>query len=237
MRAAQARAAYSAAILPAAAVVLWAGLLMAAHRFPTEFDWRYMTVSVLLSPKDNPNVRDWAAAGVGLCGLGTLAWTFAVGPLDKPASPPTHSRRPHGVYWLRWGGACMVGSGVLPFHLLGLAKTHELLTLLAFIGLCLGAVRLTVDRVWRSGSRSRPSQVLGRVLAGVLIAPIVLAGLAQLYVFYVLPQLHWVGLGWRARGVPVYLSFAFWEWVTFVLLSVYLSALGLTVQPRRSTDG
>jgi hypothetical protein len=221
--------AYSATILPLAAVLLWTGLLMAAHRFPTEFDWRYMTVSVLLSPKDNPNVRHWAAAGIGLCGLAILIWTFAVG---RSGTPPSSARRsrPHGVYWLRWGGACMVGSGVLPFHLLGLAKTHELLTLLAFIGLCLGAVRLAIDWVEQLDARSRRSAVIGTLVASALIAPIVLAGLAQLYVFYVLPQLHWVGLAWRARGVPVYLSFAFWEWVTFVLLTVYLAGLGAVVR-------
>jgi hypothetical protein len=228
VRAGQARVPYSAAILPAAAGLLWTGLLMAAYRFPTEFDWRYMTVSVLLSPKDNPSVRHWAAAGVGFCGLAILVWTFAVGRSGTRGSS-AHSTRPHGVYWLRWGGACMVGSGVLPFHLLGLAKTHELLTLLAFIGLCLGAVRLAIDFVHQFDSRSRRSSVVGAVLAGVLIAPIVLAGLAQLYVFYVLPQLHWVGIAWRARGVPVYLSFAFWEWVTFVLLTVYLAGLGAVV--------
>jgi hypothetical protein len=233
VRAEDVRVVCSAALLPLAAVVLWGGLLMAAHRFPTEFDWRYMTVSVLLSPKDNPNVRHWAAAGVGLCGLVILVWTFVVGRSgDRAAS--ARRRRPRGVYWLRWGGACMVGSGVLPFHLLGLAKTHELLTLLAFIGLCLGAVRLAIEwmRQWgsRRGARSHRSSVVGTLLACVLIAPIVLAGLAQLYVFYVLPQLHWVGLAWRARGVPVYLSFAFWEWVTFVLLTLYLAALGLVVR-------
>lgn len=228
----EARVAYSAAILPTAAVLLWAGLLMAAHRFPTEFDWRYMTVSVLLSPKDNPDVRHWASAGVGLCGVAILVWTFMVGGPGTAGSSP-RSRRPHGVYWLRWGGACMVGSGVLPFRLLGFAKTHEMLTLLAFIGLCLGAVRLGIDWARQLDLRSRRSSAAGTLLASVLIAPIVLAGLAQVYVFYLLPQLHWVGLAWRARGVPVYLSFAFWEWVTFVLLTVYLAGLGAVVRAPR----
>lgn len=223
-----------AAILPLAAVLLWSGLLMAVHRFPAEYDWRYMTVSVLLSAKDNPGARDWAEIGVALCGLAVLVWSFAVGS-DDPAAAPAAIRRPRGVYWLRWGGAFMIGSGVLPFHLLGLTKAHEILTLLAFVGLCLGAVRLTLDRAYHaSGARSRGgprrSRILSAALAAALIAPIALAGLAQLYVFYVLPQLHWVGLAWRARGVPVYLSFAFWEWVTFVLLSLYLAVLGVVVR-------
>jgi hypothetical protein len=72
----------------------------------------------------------------------------------------------------------------------------------------------------------------GLVLALLLVAPIVFAGLAQVYVFYVKPELHWVGLAWRTRGVPVYLSFAFWEWMTVVLLSVYLTVLGIVVPIR-----
>src|ERR1700693_4845754 len=31
---------------------------------------------------------------------------------------------------------------------------------------------------------------------------------------YALPELKWVSLAWRAGGVPPYVSFAFWEWVT-----------------------
>jgi hypothetical protein len=111
-----------------------------------------------------------------------------------------------------------------------------MLTLLAFTGLCVGLVRLTLDRVGYTTSRptTAPSRTgpAGLGLASLLVAPIVFAGLAQAYVFYVMPQLHWVGLAWRERGVPVYLSFAFWEWMTVVVLSVYLTALG-TVVPIR----
>jgi hypothetical protein len=56
---------------------------------------------------------------------------------------------------------------------------------------------------------------------------IFLAGLAEACVFYVLPQLHWVNLAWRAQGVPIYLSFAFWEWITCAVLSAYVVLLSL----------
>lgn len=56
----------------------------------------------------------------------------------------------------------------------------------------------------------------------------VLAGGAQAYVFSV-PSLPWVGLAWRARGVPIYLSLAFWEWVTCAVLSGYLAILCLAL--------
>jgi hypothetical protein len=49
---------------------------------------------------------------------------------------------------------------------------------------------------------------------------------------YHTPQLPWVGLEWRSQGVPAYLSFAFWEWVTCVVFSAYTTTLSLA-----TTDG
>lgn len=102
----------------------------------------------------------------------------------------------------------------------------------AFAGLCFGLARLTfstVERAVAARIRGGPRRagLYGAGMAGLAIAPVVLAGLAQAYVFYVLPQLHWVGLSWRAQGVPPYLSFAFWEWITCAVISIQLVALSL----------
>jgi hypothetical protein len=43
-----------------------------------------------------------------------------------------------------------------------------------------------------------------------------------------------VGLAWRARGAPVYLSFAFWEWATCAVLSAYTVSLCLVTVRKRS---
>ena len=64
--------------------------------------------------------------------------------------------------------------------------------------------------------------------------PLFLAGLTQAYVRYAMPNLLWVNLSWRAQGVPAYLSFACWEWVTCVVLSVYM--VGLSLAPQVETD-
>ena len=212
-------------------MALWIGIVMAAHRFPSEFDWRYMTMSVLLSPRDDPPGRLWAAAGIGLCGLALLIWTFELRHVATPRSgAPT--RRRIGIWSLRFGSACMIAAGVLPLRLPGLAKGHELLTLFAFAGLCLGTLCVTLDRVRPvpvdpRDRHVRPRFALSTVLAAILVAPIVIAGAVQAYVFYALPTLYWVGLPWRAQRIPVFLSFAFWEWVTCLVLSVYLVVLGI----------
>jgi len=210
-------------------LAFWGGILVAERGYPAEFDWRYMTVSNLLSAPHNPAGHLWAAGGIGLSGLCWLWWT---GALFQRWRWRAAGDRPHGIWALGWGSVCMVCSGVLPLRLPGLPKGHEILTVLAFIGLCLGVVRLTFQtvesafrrRVGGSVAHQRLSSV---ALAGVVVLPIVLAGVAQAYVYYVLPGLHWVGLAWRARGVPMYLSFAFWEWVTCAVLSVQLVILSL----------
>jgi hypothetical protein len=63
--------------------------------------------------------------------------------------------------------------------------------------------------------------------------PILMAGFAQAYVFYVLPEFRWVSPLWLTRGVPMYLSFAFWEWVTCAVLSAYMVVLSLAAQQNR----
>ena len=67
-----------------------------------------------------------------------------------------------------------------------------------------------------------------------VLFPILTAGIAEAYVYYVFPRLGWVNLSWRARGIPPYLSFAFWEWVTCVVLSVYMLALSFAPRPTPS---
>jgi hypothetical protein len=87
-----------------------------------------------------------------------------------------------------------------------------MLALAAFISICVGMVHATLKTAARGvqrGDLPRSPQLRAAILAGIALAPIVLAALAQAYVSYALPELKWVSLAWRARGVPPYLSFAF----------------------------
>jgi hypothetical protein len=45
------------------------GLGMAAQSFPSEYDWRYMTISSLLYQDRNPHGYGWGRAGLVICGL------------------------------------------------------------------------------------------------------------------------------------------------------------------------
>jgi len=208
-------------------VAFWYCLWVAAERFPSEYDWRYMTISSLLYPERNPDGYRWAWGGVALCGLGGLCW---VSVLVWNGRPSNGIDRPVGVWAMGLGYLCMVCCALLPVPFLHMTRSHDVLALSAFVGLCFGTVQLTYRAVGR-GLRGRSRRFPGRswvyacVIAGAAMLPMLLVSITQAYVSHALPQLPWVGLEWRERGVPAYLSFAFWEWVTCVVFSAYTSAL------------
>ena len=127
----------------------------------------------------------------------------------------------------------MTCCALVPEGRLRVPRGHEFLALAAFVGICVGMALLTF-RVIKQSPRVRklPGSPLlyARLLAGFAVAPTVVAAVAQLYVSHALPELPWVSLAWRERGVPIYLSFAFWEWVTCAVFSLYVLVLSRTTE-------
>jgi len=215
------RAAYAGAA--GGVLAFWCGMLIAARSYPSEYDWRYMTISSLVYAERNPNGHWWASGGLALCGLAGLCWTAVLVRQGRQAPGRV------GIWVLGLGYLCMMWCALLPERLLRIPKSHDALALAAFVGICVGMVHATLRaatlRGVQRGESSGSARLAPVIFAGAALAPIVLAALAQAYVSYELPELKWVNLAWRARGVPLYLSFAFWEWVTCAVFSVYMVAL------------
>ncbi|MFI4889290.1 MAG: hypothetical protein ACHQIL_02040 [Steroidobacterales bacterium] len=212
---------------PLGVLAFWGGLWMAARHYPSAFDWRYMTISSLLYPDRNPDGYRWAWGGLTLCALGGLCWTIA---LVRHRAREAGEPRPAGIWPLAVGYLCMACCVLLSGRLLPIPRIHETLSISALAGLCVGIVQLTLqvaERIFRSRSlwRSGNPRIYAGLLAGLALSPVVLAGVTPAYVSYALPELPWVGLEWRVRGVPVVLSFAFWEWITCAVFSTYLVGL------------
>jgi hypothetical protein len=226
------------ATAPLGVLVFWGGMLMAARRYPSGYEWQYMPVSNLLSPDRNPAGYLWASAGILLSSLCGLCWTAV---LVRRWNHEGAGDRPSGIRALRFGSISMMCAALLPRWLLRIQKGHEIIAALAFAGLLIGMVRLmfqTMVRILLRRMRrfSSHARLCAAILASVAVFPILLAGLAQAYFYYVLPELHWASFSWRVRGWPVLLRFAFWEWVTCVVLSVYMTILSLAtyaVSPAR----
>jgi hypothetical protein len=195
---------------------------MAALRYPSEYDWRYMTVSRLLGADHDPAGYLWARAGIALCGLFGFAWAMRLAQRT-----------------LQVGYFFMACAAVLPESLLRVPKGHEMLAILAFVGIWCGIVCVMFQSfvqalLRRMRSATGRARLVAAALVGAAMLPIVLAGAAQAYVYIEVPDLPWVSLAWRARGVPVYISFAFWEWLTCLVLSAYMVILAVTTSRRRA---
>jgi len=215
------------AAAPVGVLAFWSGLWIAGALYPSEYDWRYMTISSLLHADRNPDGYRWAWGGVALCGLGGLCWVAGLvwnRRLSKAASWPV------GIWAVGLGYFCMVCCALLPARFLHIPRSHDIFALSAFVGVCIGTVHLTycaADRRLRRRVRTFPGPpwIYACVIAGAALLPMLSVSITLAYVSRALPQLPWVGLEWRERGVPAYLSFAFWEWATCVVLSVYTSVL------------
>ena len=213
------RVAYAPAAL--GVLLFWVGIVMAVQRYPSEYDWRYMTVSRLLGADDDPAGYLWARAGIALCGLFGFVWATLL------------AQRRGAIRALQVGYFFMACAAMLPESLLRVPKGHEMLAILAFVGIWCGIVSVMFQSIVQALlRRMRSATGRARLYAAALVLaamlPIALAGAAQAYVYLEVPDLPWVSLAWRARGVPVFISFAFWEWITCLVLSAYMVALAVT---------
>lgn len=204
------------ASMPLGALAFWAGMSMAAQRFPGGYDWRYTTTSQLLYPERNPTGHLWASSGLIVCAGAGLLWIWTMrGHLRRRAS-----------WVLAAGYACVTLSSLLPERWFAVRNGHEILAIAGFVGVCAGLVVMSFEPVAGQRVSSRLLPVLASVFA---FLPIAVAGLTQAYLTWWRPDLPWVGPAWRGLGVPLFLSFALWEWVTCALLSAYMTGIGLVV--------
>jgi hypothetical protein len=215
-------------------LTFWCGLWMAARRYPSEYDWRFITISRLGYADRNPDGYRWAWGGLMLCGLGGLCWTAV---LLRDWRRDGTGRRPVGIWALALGYVCMVGCASLPGGFPLLPRGHDFLAVTAFLGVCIGIMQMTFQVTERSLRQRTRSLLLSPrfyagLLAGLPLSPILIAAVTQAYISHARPDLPWVGLEWRVLGAPVYLSFALWQWITCAVFSVYSVTLCLmTMMP------
>jgi hypothetical protein len=197
-------------------LAFWTGLGMAARSYPSEYDWRYMTISSLLYQDRNPHGYGWGRAGLVICGICGLYWVLR----DVRGQGL-------GASSLAAGYGCMAICGLLLSPLLGIPKLHEVLALTAFIALSVGVTRLSGAALLRRmhAGRAGRHRAYALAVASLPLLPVVLTAAAQAYAART--HLPWVSLAWRARGLPVYWSFAFWEWLACAIYTAFLLWLAL----------
>jgi hypothetical protein len=201
-----------------------AGVAIAAWKYPERpYDWQYVVVSDLASRKHNPDGGRWFAAALGFSMLALwpmVAYLRERSALTPAAGAPTR-RRAWPIAALRAGilcGVAVAGERLVFRHLSDVVpKAHELLALAMFIGLYAGVLGLYASRV-RHDRRARAAVL-------VVAAPLAAIGLTQLALYVGQRDLGWPDAGWRTMGIPVWWSFAFWQWLAVALLWLALGHL------------
>ena len=214
----------------AALATLVTGSITAAHYFPGGFDWAYTVASALASQKHNPQGSAWFAAALTLAMA--LLWPYV-------STLKQHQGSVHPVL-----ARVAIGSlrtGLVAGALLGLErllirdlsalvyKAHEILGLLTFFGLYLGIIGLMIHATLRNRS-----QVFVLLLT---VSPLLAIGITQFWLYIDQRDLGWVDASWRDKGIPVWLSFAFWQWLAIGLLWLGLGLLAITgLRKNRAND-
>jgi len=209
---------------PFGVLAFWCGMAAAAHAYPTGYDWRYRTISLLLYPDRNPHGYFWAWAGLEVCGLSGIVWSADLG---RRLAGATAWPSVTGLRLLQASFVCMC-CAMMPDRLLPVPKGHEILAIAAFLAICLGAIRaafLTLGNLAGHPTRRIGARLGAALVAGVPLVPLALAGMTQAYLALMRPDVPWVSPAWRALGIPIYWSFAVWEWVSCVLFSLCLLLL------------
>jgi len=197
--------------------VLILGFWLSARTYPGGFDWRYRVASALASHLDNPAGSDWSAIGLGLAML--LMWPYVSAARKRmEAGATTWTRVAFRV--LRFGLAfgMLVGLERLLIRDLStdVPKGHEILALLAFFGLDIGVFMLLAQAIVR--------RRLYAVPALLILLPLIAVAFNQFWLYLAQRNIGWVHTDWKRLGIPLWFSFAFWQWqaITFVMLGLGL---------------
>ncbi len=210
----------------AAMVILFGGIAIAMQHFPGDFDWQYRVVSDLASQLRNPEGNRYFCVALGIC----CVMLFPVAAFLRKHLSLSHPRiSAFSQRALQAGFIASIAIGVERLTIRNLSdyfwKAHEYIAIVAFAGLFLGVVGFwfALAHAYVRDRGLPLAAGVGLIFASA--APMVGVALSQAYLYFVPNSLGWVGPHWRALGIPIYLSFAFWEWIASVSVFVYLFLL------------
>ena len=205
-----------------ASVSLAVGVIMAARHFPGGFDWAYTVISRLASNRRNPEGAPWLSGSFLIAVV--LAWPLVnylrrtMGPAGMGARIP--------FLGLRLGLVAALVLGLEGFFALDLSplgrKAHEGVAILAFLGFYVGVLGLQIHRV---------RHLEGSPWSALMVAlPLVAVAFSQIALYFDQRDLGWVDTEWREMGIPLYLSFAFWQWLAVAGIGLGLAHLVLSAR-------
>lgn len=203
-------------------VCFFGSLVLAATFFPHGYDWRYMVISSLASPRDNPHAYGIACLGLAVSGLLLIPFAFFLQKRLGPFAPRLTASA--GKLFLL-GAICLTLSAlIVPGHyrILGIGRSHEHLAQISSVAFCLSLI-LYLGAILRLPQ----SLALLRFLASVVVILPVTAlivsrlSLCLAYEFTSLTVYH-------AVKISLWSSLALWEWVGAICIFFFLTLTTLT---------
>lgn len=201
----------------ASLLIMCFGSIMAAQYYPGGFDWFYTVASALASQKHNPIGSFWFAGSVSLSML--FLW-FYVSSIKQSLSAMLPVAG-HAITSIRIGliSGLLLGAERLFIHDLShwITKAHESIAIFTLLGLYVGILSLLIQLIHRKKCNIFP------VL--LIVSPLVAIGVTGLWLYFMQHDLGWVNTNWREKGISIWLSFAFWQWLAIGLLWIGMGLL------------
>jgi hypothetical protein len=191
------------------------GLALSAWLFPGPFDWRYQAMCSLASPAKNPAGHVYWSLAVVLTivtGIPTCEY-FA-----KSFSSTSPAMAACSRFALRVGylAGILVAFETAFFPNYGglIYKAHEITAIMTIAGIYLGVAGFWYClTIWLLKVRRRPAW-FGAAVFLLPAVPMTGVMFSQAWLFFDPNRPGWVSREWIALGIPVWLSFAFWEWLS-----------------------
>lgn len=208
----------------AALLVMCFGSFMAAQYYPDGFDWFYTVASALASQKHNPIGSVWFAASLSLSML--LLWLYVSS--IKPSLSAMLPSAGFAITAIRFGLICgfLLGVEKLLIHDLSywIYKAHESLAFFTLLGLYVGILSLLLQFI-----HFKKFNIFYVLL---IVSPLMAIAITELWLYLEQRDVGWVDTNWREKGLPIWLSFAFWQWLSIALLWVGLGMLHIFVNKK-----
>lgn len=212
----------------ASLLTLCVGSYMAAQTYPGGFDWFYTVASALASQKHNPGGSVWFAASLSVSML--LLWLYVSS--IKTSLRAFLPAAGFAITAIRIGLVCgfLLGVERLLIHDLShlFYKAHESIALLTMLCLYIGVLGLLLQLIHYKKSNLFP------VL--LIVSPLVAIGITELWLYFDQRHLGWVNINWREKGIPIWLSFAFWQWLAIASIWVGLGWLYFFINNKKNSE-
>ncbi|HME56327.1 MAG TPA: hypothetical protein VKM55_29275 [Candidatus Lokiarchaeia archaeon] len=214
-------------LIPLILAILGVTIFIANFVFPTAYDWRYMVLSALSEPGDNPAGYLFPTIGMTIAGLLMIPFP---GYYQKKLGKICRGSTGVGSFFMIVAIVGMIGLSTISLVVTGIKNFHEILAGLAFIGIIFAGSFYGCPIIKDNAKGAKQFNMrLFRISMIVMWSPVVGMAASALYIAIVNPPWSWTGFSWIAMGVPPWMSFAFWEWLLFVAVLAFVVMLAIMV--------